>query len=241
MFRLIRGIVATVAIGLGLLTALPPASRAQDNPVTAIDIVLEPGGPMIERATAANARLLKLYPEGFALDAEHRPHITLLQQFVRTDALDKVYAAASAVLDKEKPTRWTLKAIKTYYLPSPPIGVAGIVIEPTEDLRRLQAELIAAVEPYAAKTGTSAAFASDEGGRDIQDYLIGYVADFVKVAAGEKFNPHVTTGVASQADLDTMLKEPFEPFSFSPAGAAIYQLGTFGTARKALKALPLAP
>ena len=241
MFRLIRGIVATVAIGLGLLTALPPASRAQDDPVTAIDIVLEPGGPMIERATAANARLLKLYPEGFALDAEHRPHITLLQQFVRTDALDKVYAAASAVLDKEKPTRWTLKAIKTYYLPSPPIGVAGIVIEPTEDLRRLQAELIAAVEPYAAKTGTSAAFASDEGGRDIQDYLIGYVADFVKVAAGEKFNPHVTTGVASQADLDTMLKEPFEPFSFSPAGAAIYQLGTFGTARKALKALPLAP
>jgi hypothetical protein len=33
----------------------------------------------------ANARLLKVFPEGFALDASHHPHITMLQQFVRTD------------------------------------------------------------------------------------------------------------------------------------------------------------
>jgi hypothetical protein len=36
-----------------------------------------------------------------------------------------------------------------------------------------------------------------------------------------------------------MLAEPFEAFMFSPAGAAIYQLGTFGTAQKELKVLPL--
>ena len=38
--------------GLALL-GVAGVSLAQDNPVTAIDIVLEPGGPMIERATAA--------------------------------------------------------------------------------------------------------------------------------------------------------------------------------------------
>ena len=38
-----------------------------------------------------------------------------------------------------------------------------------------------------------------------------------------------------------MLAEPFEAFTFSPAGASVYQLGTFGTARKELKALVLAP
>ena len=32
-----------------------------------------------------------------------------------------------------------------------------------------------------------------------------------------------------------MLAEPFEPFGFSPAGAAVYQLGPFGTAAKKLK------
>ena len=38
-----------------------------------------------------------------------------------------------------------------------------------------------------------------------------------------------------------MLAEPFPSFTFSPPGASIYQLGTFGTARKELKALTLAP
>jgi hypothetical protein len=45
----------------------------------------------------------------------------------------------------------------------------------------------------------------------------------------------VTTGVAPKAYLDTMLAEPIDPFAFSPAGAAVYQLGQFGTAAKKLK------
>ncbi len=36
-------------------------------------------------------------------------------------------------------------------------------------------------------------------------------------------------------------QEPFESFTFSPAGAAIYQLGNFGTARKKLKEWELKP
>jgi hypothetical protein len=36
-----------------------------------------------------------------------------------------------------------------------------------------------------------------------------------------------------------MLLEPFEAFTFSPVSASVYQLGTFGTARKELKALVL--
>ncbi len=230
-----------ITAGLASLLGFAQAFSAQEEPVTAIDIVLEPDNAMIQRAQAANARLLGVYPQGFALDESHHPHMTMIQQFVRTDALDKVYAAANAVLAKEKPTTWTLKATKYYYLPTPQLGVAGIVVEPNEDLHRLQDELIAAVAPYVAKTGTPAAFSSDEDGRDIQEGLIGYVADFVQVAAGDKFNPHVSVGVATQEYLNRMLAEPFEPFTFSPAGASVYQLGTFGTARKALKKLTLAP
>ena len=93
---------------------------------------------MIRHAKATNARLLKAYPKGFALDATHNPHITMLQQFVRTADLDKVYAALNKALADERPTSWKLKAVKNYYIPSPPIGVAGIVVEPTPDLLRLQ-------------------------------------------------------------------------------------------------------
>jgi len=209
--------------------------------VTAIDIALEPDVTKIQYAMAANARLLKSFPKGFALDETHHPHISLLQQFVRTDDLDKVYAAANAVMAKEKPTTWTLKAYKYYYIPSPPIGLAGIVVEPTDDLHRLQDDLIAAVTPYTVKTGTPAAFYSDKNGRDIQKDLIEYVAYFVKAAAGKRFNPHVTIGVGTEKYLNKMLAEPFPSFTFSANGASVYQLGSFGTARKELKALTLAP
>ena len=64
---------------------------------------------------------------------------------------------------------------------------------------------------------------------------------FVRKWRGENYNPHVSTGAAPNAYLDKMLAEPFTPFTFSPAGAAVYQLGPFGTAAKKLKEFVLNP
>jgi hypothetical protein len=232
---LVAGMATTPAL------AFTQEAFAQQNPVTAIDIALEPDATMVQHARDANARLLRSFPKGFALDETHHPHVSVLQQFVRTDDLDKIFAAANAIMAKEKPTAWVLKAFKYYYIPDPPFGLAGIVVEPTDDLHRLQDELISAVKPYTVKTGTPAAFFSEAGGRDIQKSLIEYVTHFVEIAAGKRFNPHVTIGVGTERYLNKMLAEPFPSFTFSPAGASVYQLGTFGTARKELKALTLAP
>jgi hypothetical protein len=106
--------LAALVTGFGLLLAYPAA--AQENPVTAIDIALEPDATMIQHAEAANASLRKVFPEGYALDATHRPHITMLQRFVRTADLDKVYAAVGDVRAGEKPAGWTLKAFKYDYV-----------------------------------------------------------------------------------------------------------------------------
>jgi hypothetical protein len=194
-----------LCFSLAVLLVYAAPSNAQQNPVTAIDIALEPDATMIQHAQADNARLLKAFPKGFALDATHHPHISMLQQFVRTADLDKVYAAANKVFASEKPTSWKLKAFKYYYIPSPPIGLAGIVVKPTADLHRLQQELIEVVTPFTVKTGTPAAFMSTEAGHDIQPFLIEYVANFVKIAAGKKFNPHVTIGVGTETYLNAML------------------------------------
>jgi hypothetical protein len=234
---MLAGAATLAALSTGAAAAR--AQTAQESAVTAIDIALEPDDIMIQHAQAANARLLRDFPKGFALDATHHPHISMLQQFVRTADLDQVYAAAGRVFGEEKPLSWKLKAFKYYYIPSPPIGLAGIVVEPTPDLLRLQQKLIAAVTPFAVQGGTRAAFMSTEDGRDIQAFLIDYVADFVKIAAGPKFNPHITTGVGTETYLNKLLAEPFDAFTFSPAGASVYQLGSFGTARKKLKALAL--
>ena len=231
---LVAGMAAVSAL------AFTQGAVAQQNPVTAIDIALEPNATMVQHAKDANARLLKSFPKGFALDETHHPHVSVLQQFVRTEDLDKIFAAANAIVVKEKPTAWMLKAFKYYYIPDPPFGLAGIVVEPTDDLHRLQDELITAVKPYTVKAGTPAAFFSEAGGRDIQKSLIEYVTHFGEMAAGKRFNPHVTIGVGTERYLNKMLAEPFPSFTFSPAGASVYQLGTFGTARKELKALTLA-
>jgi len=232
-----RYFLAALFIGFGALLAHTGASRAQENPVTAIDIALEPDATMIQHAQAANARLLKVFPKGFSLDATHRPHISMLQRYVRTADLDKVYAAAGKVLADEKVTSWKLKAFKYYYLPWKDIGLGGIVVEPTDDLLRLQQEIIDAVAPFTEKTGTAAAFVTTPEDPEINQPTIDYVAAFVPEATGKKFNPHVTIGVAPQDYLKGMLAEPFDVFTFSPASASVYQLGNFGTARKELKAL----
>jgi len=235
--RMIAGLLTLPA--LCARTEIARAQAVNENAVTAIDIALEPDAIMIQHAEAANCRLRQDFPKGFALDATHHPHISMLQQFVHTVDLDKIYAAAGRVFGEEKPLSWKLKAFKYYYIPSPPVGLAGIVVETTPELLSLQQKLIAAVIPFTAQGGTRAAFMSTEDGRDIQASLIEYVADFVKGAAGPKFNPHVTTGVGTETYLDKLLAEPFDAFTFSPVGASVYQLGSFGTARKKLKELAL--
>jgi phosphoserine phosphatase len=211
------------------------------NEVTAVDILLEPDVKMLDRSAANNARLLKEYPKGFALDAAHRPHITLLQCFVRTADLDKVYEAAGKVLAATNVTAMKLEAYKYYYAPTGAVGVAGICARPSAEILKLQAEIIAAVKPFTLATGTIGAFTAGHGDAATDAAIVDYVATFVPKMSGEQFNPHVSTGVAPVEYLDRMLAEPFEQFTFSPAGAAVYQLGPFGTAAKLLREFDLKP
>ena len=91
------------------------------------------------------------------------------------------------------------------------------------------------------QTGPIGAFTAPHDDPAIDAGLIQYVSTFEQSAAGEHFNPRVSTGNAPKTYLDQMLAEPFEPFEFSPAGAAVYQLGPFGTAAKKLKERELKP
>ena len=91
------------------------------------------------------------------------------------------------------------------------------------------------------ETGPIGAFTAGHDDPAIDAAIIKYVSTFEQLGAGEHFNPHVSTGNAPTALLDQMTVEPFESFTFSPAGAAVYQLGPFGTAAKKLKEWDLKP
>jgi hypothetical protein len=210
--------------------------------VTAIDILLQPDATMLQHAAANNSRLLKEFPKGFPLDATHTPHITMLQCFVRTADLDKLLAAEEKVLAAGNVNAIKLEAFKLYYIPAGGgLGVAGICAKPTPELLKLQADIIAAANPFNLRAGPIGAFTAGHDNPAMDAGLIGYVSTFEQIGAGAKFNPHVSTGNASTAYLDKIIAEPFEPFTFSPAGAAVYQLGPFGTAAKKLKEWDLKP
>ncbi|MGE0850797.1 MAG: hypothetical protein AB7O44_14405 [Hyphomicrobiaceae bacterium] len=240
-----RSLAGFAVLSFSLVASLPASAQTVGTggpgPVTAIDIVLEPDATMVKHAEAANQRLLKDFPKGFALDKTHHPHISCLQRYVRTADLNEVYEAVAKVLAEEKPTTWKLKAYKYYYIPWKETGLAGIVIEPTADLIRYQQKLIDAVAPFTVKTGTAAAFVTTKEDPDINQPTIDYVASFVPDETGNKFNPHVTIGLADQDYLKKMLDEKFESFNFSPVGASVFHLGNFGTARTRLKNWELRP
>lgn len=229
----------TLTLMLGAITILLGTLRSQqataEPNTTAIDILLEPDATMLKHAEANNARLLAVFPKGFALDASHRPHITLVQRFVRTSDLDRVYEAVGKVFASVNVTAMKLEAFRYYYAPGGPVGVAGICAKPTPEILKLQADIIAAVTPFTVRSGPIGAFTAPHGDSVSDAALIEYVSTFVPKMSGGNFNPHVSTGVAAKEYLDKMLAEPFEPFTFSLTGAAIYQLGPFGTAAKKLK------
>lgn len=228
-------VLVVLLIAALLSGAMSVNARAQD-PVTAVDILLEPDATMLSHAQANNVLLREVYPKSFALDAAHRPHITLIQRFVRTEALDKVYAAAGHVIAAASVRGMKLEAFRYDYTPGGDVGVAGIFIRPTPELLKLQRDVIAAVAPFTVQTGPIGAFTASHGDPASDAQLVGYVTTFVPKQTGEHFQPHVSTGVAPKAYLDKLVARPFQPFTFSPAGAAIYQLGPFGAAAKKLKA-----
>jgi phosphoglycolate phosphatase-like HAD superfamily hydrolase/2'-5' RNA ligase len=201
-----------------------------DDRLIAIDVLLEPDQTMVARANAINARLRGDYPDGYSLDATHSPHVTLLQRFVRGKDFEHVIAAVTKVLGTERPM--TLKLRATGLLSQVWNGVAltAIVVDRTPELARLQQKIADAVAPFAASGGTETAFIDTPKGADI----VPYVETFVPKSSGANYVPHVTVGTAGEAFVKRMTAEPFDAFTFSPGGVAIYQLGNFGTASKRL-------
>jgi hypothetical protein len=202
--------------------------------LTAINVLLDPDAATIEKARATNARLREDYPGGFALDANHAPHVTILQRFVRTADLDQVAKAVVDVLRTEQSMNWESKATGYHDLAYQNLGLVGIVIEPTQDLRRLQQRIIEAVAPFAAAKGTGEAFAPRPDGRAISQPTVDYVNNFVGPSTGMNYHPHLTVGIGTRDFVDALKAEPFNAFAVRAVSVSLYQLGDYGVAQRKL-------
>jgi 2'-5' RNA ligase len=208
--------------------------RKNHMTLIAINVLLDPDATTVEKAQATNARLREDFPHGFALDANHTPHITILQRFVQTADLDKVANAVAEVLRTEQSMKWQSNAIGYYDLADKNLALVGIVIEPTQDLRRLQQRIIDAVAPFAVEKGTAEAFAPRPDGEAIGQPTLDYVNNFVGPRTGMNYHPHLTVGIGTRDFVDALKAEPFEAFTVRAVSVSLYQVGDYGVAQRKL-------
>jgi hypothetical protein len=225
----------------GTRAAYAQPTHAGQPAVTAIDIALEPDAAMLQHASAVNARLRGNFPKGYALDATHHPHVTMLQRYVRTADLPKVYAAVRKIRTEYNMAAWKFDAFKIDHAVWSGLAVTVILAKPPQSVLEAQQQLIDAIAPYTVQTGTAAAFATIPAEPDINASTIAYVTAFVPKSTGKNYIAHVTCGVASVAFVKQLEGEPFASFTFSPVAISVYQLGNFGTARKKLETWSFAP
>ena len=209
-------------------------ASAQSN-IIAIDVLLEPDKTMLDSAKVYNEMMQKNYsgPGSYSLDELHTPHITVLQCFVKTSNLEKVYAAIAAVVKSGQPTKDKITTSGFYYFPYKDLGLAGITATPSPELLDFQAKIIEALKSYIV-VGTDAAFVQNSDGTPIAAGSSDYVNGFIQDHAGAKYNPHVTIGLAHEDFLKALIAAPYHKFTFHCVSVSIYHLGDFGTARTKL-------
>lgn len=221
--------------------AYAQGTNAKQQGVIAIDVALEPDATMLQHAAELNARLRGNYPKGYALDATHHPHVTMLQRYVRTADLPKIYAAVQTLMTEYKMAAWKFDAFKIDHAVWSGLAVTVILAKPPQSVLDAQQRLIDAIAPYTVETGTAEAFATTPAEPGINAPTIAYVTAFVPKSTGKNYIAHVTCGVASVAFVKQLESAPFSPFAFSPVAISVYQLGNFGTARKKLAAWSFTP
>lgn len=209
--------------------------------LTAIDILVEPDEASLARAGAENARLRAQAPEGFRLDADHRPHLTLLQRYVRTAALDDVFGAVEQIVKAQDPEQLSFQASAIRHIPVaalPGTGIAAIVATPVPGVLAVQRALIEALAPFTATGGTASAFETTSREPTINADTLAYVERYVPDHSGDNFVAHMTVGLAPLAFLEAIEAGPFDGFKIHASAMAVFKLGNNGTARRQLRAWP---
>ena len=200
----------------------------------AVNVLMDPDAGTIAQARALNDRLRSDFPQGFAFDSNHAPHVTLVQCFIDREKLAEAAHRVSMALKAAAPVNWQSKATGLYALSDGKLGLAGIVIAPTDDFRRVQLRVIEAISPFITPEGTAAAFAPRLDGGAIGEATVDYVKGFIAASTGPNYNAHLTVGIGTNGFIDALKAEPFKSFPVQAVSLSLYQLGDYGVAQRKL-------
>jgi 2'-5' RNA ligase len=190
--------------------------------LVALDVAILLPADVSARAVALSAALPLEGSQGLQLDAEHLPHITMTQQFVREEELPLVFSRVEEVLAGQPPFRIRITGG----------GHSGhtlwLTVERTKELLDLHHRLMAALIGLERPDGGPHAF-FEETGR-LGDVL--WVGGFRLKAGFGAYSPHITLGHG--ATLPAV-----EPMAFDATTIAACHLGRFCTCRRVLRSWTL--
>ena len=186
--------------------------------VRAIDVAILLPPTLQQSLTQLNATLLAP-PRGFRFDETHLPHLTLVQQFVRTDHLAQATREVGAILEKAAPLELRTASI------SGGRTAATLRVTPTAALEQLHGRLMDHLQALDVADGDLTAFVA--GGEPPRESDLTWVKQFRSHAAYARFDPHITLGVGTALT-------PLAPTSFVVTELAVCHLGRFCTCRRIL-------
>ncbi|MCY4077811.1 MAG: 2'-5' RNA ligase family protein [Acidobacteria bacterium] len=196
----------------------------------ALDVALLLPAPAARAVGRLNARL-QAPPAGFAFDATHLPHVTLVQQFVRDADMPVVLPRLGRVATRTPPLALRGTGLQRGRT------TTSLSVEGGTALRALHDRLLACLAPHATPPAGGSGVAGDAlagafvaDGEPPRGGDIEWVTRFRTRAAGDRFEPHVTLGVGA---LD---RGAVPPIAFTATELAACHLGRFCSCRRVLGA-----
>ena len=194
------------------------ASIDSVSTLLALDVAVLLPAPVAARAMALSGALSAEASKGLRLDAAHLPHVTLTQQFVAIDELDRVWQHIDVLLRAQAPLRVHATGAERSR------DTVWIAIERSPELFSLHRRLMEALHPFERAGGTVAAFA----GGDARHHDVAWVEGYRSNSSADAFAPHITLGHAAEAPL-------VESFDFDATTVAACHLGRFCTCGHVLR------
>jgi 2'-5' RNA ligase len=189
----------------------------------ALDVALLLPPDARQKAVTLSATLPEEHSHGFRLDADHHPHITLTQQFVRVEELDAALERIDEAVRGQRPLAIRVTGGGKGH------NSVRMEIERSEAIASLHERLMEALRGLERPGGTAAAFF--EGDARVGD--VAWVTGYRLKSSLSAYTPHVTLGYAADAPA-------IEPFTFQATTVAACHLGRFCSCRRALRSWELA-
>ena len=184
----------------------------------ALDVAILPPPDVGKQAIRLGAALPAEQSQGLRLDDDHLPHITLTQQFVRSDDLGAIFERLDEALRSQPPM--------TLQVTGAGKGASSVwmAVERTAVISRLHGRLMDALLRFEQPDGGSAAFV--EG--DAREGDVAWVTGYRRTASLGAYTPHITLGHAIEP-------ARVDPVTFQATTVAACHLGRFCTCRQVLR------